>query len=137
MDACSKQYSNQTMLLRDLSLDGGDYLAFDLGDLRPADRGRILDFALRLKDVPPERRVAVAVFLTERDGEDQEYPRGLRTWVVPAHHAGAPQDVDVSPIRFILPAELDMSGDGTRALTVRVDAHYIDRGGACRLPGQP
>lgn len=119
-------------ILRDLTLDGGDFLAYDLGELRPGDRGRIVEFSLRLKDVAPDRRVALAVALSERDDQDREAPRGIRTYVVPPHQDGE-QDVVVRPIRFILPEALTLSEDGPRRLTVRADAHYVERNGSSVL----
>ena len=121
------------MKTRELELAGSDYVVYDLGELAPSGRGRIVEFSLRLKDILPDRRVAVAVELREQDAQEREFPRGLRTYAVPPHD-GPARDVVLRPIRFILPEELDVSRDGLRRLTVRVDAHYIDSGGLCVLP---
>ena len=117
---------------RALTLEGGDLLVCRLGDLDPAG-GQVLECSLRLTGVRPERRVAVAVALTERDDRDREYPRGVRTVAVPAHHGTEGRDIVVQPIRFILPAELDLGGADGRKLTVRADAHYIDGNERCLL----
>ena len=122
------------MKTRELELPGSDYVVCDLGGVSPAGEGRVVEFTLRLKQVLPDRRVAVAVALTERDGQDREFPRGLRTYAVPAHGGHEARDVVLRPVRFILPGELDLGGGAERRLTVRVDAHYIDSGALCVLP---
>ena len=119
---------------RQITLEGG-LLSCDLGGLEPSRDGQILQCRLRLTDILPERRVAVAASVAERDGQGREHPRGVRTAVVPPHHGEGPRDLAVPPLRFILPGELDLGDGGPRRLTVRAEAHYIDQGGRCILPG--
>ena len=69
-------------------------------------------------------RVALAVELLEG-----EQLRGTRLYTVPPHHEDGPADVRIEGIRFYLPG-----GAGPEGLTLRADAHYIDRGDRCVLP---
>ena len=46
-----------------------------------------------------------------------------RLYTVPPHHEDGPADVRIEGIRFYLPG-----GAGPEGLTLRSDAHYIDRG---------
>ncbi len=120
---------------RELTLTENGLLVCRLEPLSPGDPGQILELSLRLAGVCPERRVAVAASVTERDVQGREHPRGVRTAVVPPHHEAGPRDLAAPPLRFILPGELDLGGGGPRRLTVRAEAHYIDQGGCCTLPG--
>ena len=69
-------------------------------------------------------RVALAVELLEG-----EQLRGTRLYTVPPHHEDGPAAVRIEGIRFYLPG-----GAGPEGLTLRSDAHYIDRGDRCVLP---
>ena len=104
-----------------------------LDTLCPECGGCILELALELEAVPPETRTAVALTVTELDEQDREYPRGLRTLLVHGHHEADPVHLAVPPVRFVLPAELDLSGGGKRRFLVRVDANYVDCHARCRL----
>ncbi len=119
---------------RELTLGGGDLFVCHLGDLSPGDGGKVLEFSLRLTGVLPERRTAVAVAVVERDEKGREFSRGTRMLTVPPHHSGEARDIVVKPVRFLLPGELAVSGDGVRRLAVRADAHYIDGNESCFLP---
>ena len=118
-----------------LTLDGGGLLACRPLPLVPGDGGQVLDILLRFEAVQPERRVAAAVTLDELDGDGVVYPRGLHIFSLPALHGKETGALEAPPVRFVLPEELDVSGGGPRRLTLRVDAHYIDRGERCLLPG--
>ena len=67
--------------------------------------------------------MALAVELLEG-----EQLRGTRLYTVPPHHEDGPADVRIEGIRFYLPG-----GAGPEGLTLRADAHYIDRGDRCVL----
>ena len=73
--------------------------------------GRILQLDVTLRNVCPGKRVALAVILTEVDPEDNEYTRGTKTMVIPAHAAPGCRDVTVRCIKFVLPEALDVSGN--------------------------
>lgn len=113
-----------------------DIIEFDLGDLPLESVGRILQLDVNLQNVCPNRRVALAVILTELDAEDNEFPRGLKTFTIPAHTDEGCRDVLVRCIRFILPEDLNVSGAtdtlcGTRNIQAQVFAHYIDNDFQC------
>ena len=101
----------------------GGLLVCALGTLEVGG-GQIVECSLCLSDILPERRVALAVALLEG-----EQLRGPRRYTVPPHHEDGPADVRIEGIRFYLPG-----GAGPEGLTLRADAHYIDRGDRCVLP---
>ncbi len=107
-----------------------DFVQFDAGDLVLEDTGRILQLDINLLNVCPGRRVALAVVLTELDQNDVPQPRGMKTFIIPAHTLPTCSDVLVTCIRFILP------DDGTglcenRELRAQFMAHYIDNDFSC------
>lgn len=113
-----------------------DTVSFDAGTLALGSLGRILQLSVTLQNVCPHRRVALAVILTELDGEGQEHQRGMKTITVPAHTNPACTDVLVRCIRFVLPEDLDESGApnalcNERRLRARLIAHYIDNDFTC------
>ncbi|MFQ8831818.1 MAG: hypothetical protein ACLR7U_02260 [Ruthenibacterium lactatiformans] len=94
-------------------------------------QGRILDLTMCLKNVCPGKRVAVGIALSELDPRGNEYPRGMKTFTVPAHHHSYCADIPVEAMRFILPEDISVSGTSDscgnrRHFTARVVAHYID-----------
>lgn len=111
----------------------GGLLVYDLGPLPPAGEGCVLELSLTLEQVRPETRTAVALTLTELDGRDMEYPRGMRTLLVPAHHDEDPRDVTVQNIRFLLPCELSVGGPEGRRFRVRYERQCIDCPAVCEL----
>lgn len=121
----------------DITIDGcGDSVEFDAGDLGMESLGRILQLDVRLRNVCPSKRVALAVALTEVDDEGNEYKRGLKTMVVPAHTREGCRDVTVRCVKFVLPEELDVSGSAdalcnSRRFKARFIAHYIDNDFEC------
>ena len=112
----------------------GDMIEYNLGDLPLESVGRIMQLDVNLKNVCPNRRVALAVVLTELDDEDQSYPRGMKTVTVPAHTDEECRDILVRCIRFVLPEDLNVSTNGlcgTRNIQAQVFAHYIDHEFTC------
>ena len=113
-----------------------DEIEFDAGDVLLESLGRVLKLDVTIPNVCPGRRVALAVILTEVDDEDNEFRRGMKTLVIPAHDAPSCRDITVRCIRFVLPEELDVSGDETRLcderrFRARFIANYIDAGFTC------
>ena len=113
-----------------------DTVEYNAGDLQLDDLGRILLLDVKLKNVCPHKRVALAVILTEVDAKDEEHPRGTKTMVIPAHTGSVCRDVTVRCIRFVLPEELDVSGTpggicNERHFLARFIAHYIDSDFTC------
>ena len=84
----------------------------------------------------PHRRVALGVLVTELDDKDNEYKRGIKTVVIPAHNHPTCRDVTVRCLKFVLPEELDVSGRidalcNRRKFRVRFIVHYIDNDFVC------
>lgn len=122
----------------DLSVDGCEEAAtLDMGDVALEGLGRIVQLDVRLTGVCPDRRVAMAVILTEVDESGMEYQRGMKVMTIPAHSQNGCRDVLVRCIKFVLPEDLDVNGgDGadmcsTRRMRARCIAHYIDNGYRC------
>ena len=121
----------------DVTIGGcGDVVEHDAGLLGLDSSGRILQLDVTIKDVCPNRRVALAVILNEVDDEENEHKRGLKTITVPAHDREGCRDVTVRCIRFVLPEDLDVSGDpdaicNERKFKARFIAHYIDNDFDC------
>ncbi len=108
-----------------------DHKVCHIGDTVMEGQGRILDLTMCLKNVCPGKRVAVGIALSELDPRGNEYPRGMKTFTVPAHHHSYCADIPVEAMRFILPEDISVSGTSDsygnrRHFTARVVAHYID-----------
>lgn len=93
--------------------------------------GRVLDVNIVLRNVHPNRRVAVGIALHEVDGLGGEHARGFHAMTVPAHSDDGPQDVPLPRVRFVLPDDLHIEGaDGAcgarRHFVVRTSSRYVD-----------
>ena len=116
----------------DLAVDScTDTVEFDAGVLAMDLLGRIVQIDVTLHNVCPNRRVALAVMLNELDADDAEHKRGFKAMTVPAHGRDGCRDVTVRCIRFVLPEDLDVSGDAfsicnERRFRARFIAHYVD-----------
>lgn len=88
----------------------------DLGDVYLESQGRIVQINVTLKNVCPDKRVALAVILTEVDCKGKEYQRGMKTFTIPAHHSPGCRDILVKCIKFVLPEDLNVSGGCPRGL---------------------
>lgn len=121
----------------DFSAEGcRDSLAVDLGDTYLESLGRIVQLSVTVKNVCPDRRVALGVILTETDDQGNEYQRGMKALTIPAHHSQGCRDVTVKCIKFVLPEDLSVSGNtgsicGSRNLRARFIAHSIDSDFVC------
>lgn len=121
----------------DITIEGcEDTVEIDAGDLILESLGRILQLDVKLKNICPFKRVALAVILNEVDDKGEEYKRGLKTMVIPAHSGDSCRDVLVRCIKFVLPEDLDVSGSGTgicneRKFKAKFIAHYIDNDFSC------
>lgn len=116
----------------DVHIDGcKDTVEVDAGTVELASLGRILQVDVTVKNVCPGKRLALAVILVEVDSKGNEYKRGLKTLVIPAHSRETCRDVTVRCIKFVVPEELDVSGQSDalcdrRNFKVRLLANYID-----------
>lgn len=113
-----------------------DEIELDVGEAVLESLGRILKLDVTIPNVCPGRWVALAVILTEVDTQGNEYRRGMKTFVIPAHDGDSCQNVTVRCIRFVLPEELDVSGTpdrlcDERQFRARFIANYIDAGFTC------
>lgn len=124
----------------EISIEGcKDSVEFDAGDVTLESLGRILQLDVTLKNICPGKRVALAVLLDEVDDKGNEYKRGLKTVVVPAHKHPTCRDVTVRCIKFVLPEALDVSGSADaicnrRKFRARFLANYIDHDFDCCKP---
>ena len=121
----------------DITFEGcEDALDFDAGDLALDSLGRILQLSVTVKNVCPGKRVALAVILTEKNDKDEEFNRGVKTILIPAHSRTGCRDITVRCIKFVLPEVLDESGDpdalcDQRHFRARFIANYIDSDFEC------
>lgn len=88
--------------------------------------GRVLDVTSVLTNVCPGRRSAVGITVTEVDEKGTEHARGFRAVTVPAHHGRHSCDVQLDPVRFILPEDTRLQN--RRHFICRLDHHYLDSG---------
>lgn len=127
----------------DVTIGGcDDVIEYNAGEIGLDSPGRILELDATIKNVCPGRRVALAVILNEVDDEENEHKRGLKTITVPAHDKDSCRDVTVRCIRFVLPEDLDVSGDpdaicNERKFKARFIAHYIDNDFECCCDRDP
>lgn len=121
----------------ELAVDGcKDSIEFDAGELEMESLGRIVQLDVTVRNVCPNKRVALAVILTEIDDEGNEYKRGIKTMTIPAHTRATCQDITVRCIKFVLPEDLDVSGSvdaicDQRNFRARFISHYIDSDFEC------
>ncbi len=113
-----------------------DTLEFDASEICLDSVGRILQLDVTLKNICPNRRVALAVILDEVSNNNIEYQRGIKTFVVPAHTKDSCKNVTIRCITFVLPESLNVSGStcgicGERKFKARFIAHYIDNDFKC------
>lgn len=120
----------------DVSISGcEDSIEFDVGDISMAPLGHIFQFDVMIRDICPNKRVALAILLTEVDCSDEELTRGMKTLTIPALTGTTCQDVTLRCIKFVLPGDLDGTSPcavcSTRKFKVRLIANYIDFGFKC------
>lgn len=121
----------------ELTVDGcQDALEFDAGDLGMESLGRVIQLSCTLQNVCPNRRVALAVILTEVDEQGMEHKRGMKTVLIPAHSRESCRDITVRCIKFVLPESLAVSGFSdsicnSRNFKARFIANYIDNDFEC------
>ncbi|MGN0166226.1 MAG: VWA domain-containing protein [Lachnospiraceae bacterium] len=113
-----------------------DSVEYDAGSIEMSSLGRILKLDVTLKNVCPNKRVALAVIVTEEDKYGIEHDRGMKTMTVPAHSRSSCQDVTIRCIKFVLPEDLDVSESVTsicnkRKFKARFIVHYIDNDFSC------
>lgn len=113
-----------------------DSVEIDAGDLGMESLGRILQLSVTLNNVCPNKRVALAVIITETDSEGTEYSRGMKTMTIPALSGDSCRDVTVRCVKFVLPEDTNVSETAgglcsERHFRARFIANYIDADFAC------
>ena len=136
VNCCNTDFSEECPTPVDFSTSTCEAtLDYDLGENSLEAVGRIVTLSTTIRNVCPNKRVALAVQLSELDDEGLEYERGLKTFTIPAHTCSGCQDVNVSNIKFILPEDISVSSCSSmcceRNLRARVISHYIDAGTIC------
>ncbi|WP_071432139.1 hypothetical protein [Angelakisella massiliensis] len=89
---------------------------------------------MTIKNVCPGRRVALAAILTEVDQENVEHQRGMKAMTIPAHNFPMCRDVLVKGIKFVVPEDLNVSGEtmcSPRKFKARFIANNIDTDYTC------
>lgn len=130
-------YPESCPLPVDFTIDGcEDSIEFDAGEIGMESLGRIVQLDVTLRNVCPNKRVALAVLLNEIDNEGLEYKRGMKTMTIPAHTREGCQNVTVRCIKFVLPEDLSTSTSleascNSRQFKARFIAHYIDSDFEC------
>ena len=108
----------------------------DLSQTKLQSLGRIVQVDVTVRNVCPGKRVAVAVVLTETGPNGEEYARGNKSFTLPALPGETCQDITLRCIHFVVPEDLDVTGDpGTicnaRSFQARVLANYVDTDFVC------
>lgn len=114
-----------------------DAITVNLGDAYLESLGRIVQLDVTVKNVCPNRRVALGIILKEIDCEGKEHQRGMKAITIPAHHYPGCKDILVKCVKFVLPEDLNVSCKNhgslcsTRNFKVQVIAHNIDTDFRC------
>jgi len=118
-----------------ISIGGcSDTVSCSMVDIQPESQGRIVEISARVRKVCPGKRVALGLLLHELDENDEEHVRGMKAMTLPAHHESSCRDIVVDGVRFVLPEDVSLSGNGNcgeRRFRVRVDVHYMDANDTC------
>lgn len=107
-----------------------DSLGVDAGEIALDSVGRILQVDVTVKDVCPDRRVSLAVILTEVDDKGEKETKGVKVLTIPAHQEMGCRDVLVRCVRFAVPED-GANLCATRKFQVQTFAHYMDSDFVC------
>ena len=107
-----------------------EYLEYDLGDYILSDLGRILELSVNIKNVCPNKKVAVAITLNEVNDLGQETKKAMKVLSIPAHNSTVCEDIKLKNIKFVLPEENGLLCS-ERKLVARILANYIDNNPVC------
>ena len=121
----------------DIAIGGcQDSIEYDAGDIYLQSLGRIVQVDVTLKNICPNKRVALAVLLSEVDSNGFEHKRGMKVMTIPAHTRETCQDIFVRCVKFVLPEDLS-TDDITNSLChernfrARFIYHYVDNDFVC------
>lgn len=108
-----------------------------LGNITVSPSGNLLQISLTLKNVCPNRPVALGIYLTKkRPGTSTIYdPYTFRAFTIPGFSstAGRCQDIPVDCLKFVLPPDPNIAPCATIYLKAYVFAHYIGVDSLCCL----
>lgn len=107
-----------------------EYLEYDLGDYSLSDLGRILELSVNIKNVCPNKKVAVAITLNEVNDLGEEIKKAMKVLSIPAHNSTVCEDIKLKNIKFVLPEENGLLCS-ERKLVARILANYIDNNPVC------
>lgn len=106
-----------------------DTVVVDVGDVQLGAQGRIIQLEVTVKDVCPNRRVALGVILEEVGPDGKTEPRGFKAYTIPAHTQPGCRDIQVQCIRFVVPEDVSLWGKSlcdTRRFQVQLIAQEMD-----------
>lgn len=106
-----------------------DTVVVDVGDVQLGAQGRIIQLEVTVKDVCPNRRVALGVILEEVGPDGKTELRGFKAYTIPAHTQPGCRDVQVQCIRFVVPEDVSLWGKSlcdTRRFQVQLIAQEMD-----------
>lgn len=107
-----------------------DAVVVDAGEIALDAVGRIVQVDVTVKDVCPQRRVSLAVILTEVNDNEEKETRGVKVLPIPPHQESGCRDVLVRCVRFAVPED-----SGTlcqpQKFQVQTFAHYMDSDFVC------
>lgn len=106
-----------------------DTVVVDVGDVQLGAQGRIIQLEVTVKDVCPNRRVALGVILEEVGPDGKTEPRGFKAYTIPGHTQPGCRDVQVQCIRFVVPEDVSLGGKSLcapRRFQVQLIAQEMD-----------
>lgn len=115
----------------DVTVEGcTDAVVVDAGEISLDAVGRILQINVTVRDVCPDRKVSLAVILTELDSQGKKETRGVKVFALPPHKESGCRDVQVRCVRFAVPED-GTQLCATRTFQVQTFAHYMDSDFSC------
>ena len=112
-----------------------DFVQFDAGNVELRSLGRIIQVDFTLKNICPEKEVALTVLLYELDELGNEQSRGMKTIVVPPQTGTRCKDIRVRCVNFVVAdskgPEKVSSLCEKRNFSVRVIGNYTSAGFVC------
>ena len=124
----------------DITVDGcKDSVQASVGSTVLTGLGRIVQVDATVKNVCPDKQIAVAVILTETDALGVEHTRGSKTLLIPAQGGEECRDILLKCISFVVPESLAPEGNRSsicksRKFAARVLANYVDTDYTCCDP---
>ena len=121
-------------------VDGcADSTVINGNDTTIKDLGRIVQVDVPIKNVCPNKRLAVGVILTEIDSGNIEHNRGMKTLLIPPIESTKCENIIIKCVSFVVPEALDTTGNvdalcNSRDFKARVLVNYVDTDIVCCNP---